>query len=885
MQICKCFLWWLVLGTIQATPQDSDLEAVPRVDAQSTDTFWSDELGTGTSSWEAFDHDAFVMDIPNGDTFDADSPDEDDSLDDISLDEDAPDEEKLDQETSNENVIEPDVVSGDSKNYDSFEAIANHEDTLNDGIDMDTFEQEDLETDIMDVTTTTKSWCEASCTLYAPRMSVVSWIPEEQIINLANVTVGIITTLVFLCNDITVATRLQTEYYWDSAPAGMYPPHLTTNDRGNAVAVVPFTDAAITSVVELVYPNSHIAYDTIVSWQGIVQDHNDLGDLVCVTATDEPSTIHLTSFDPISRNYYPEPTAARRNRSNVSLGQGFRPLWVPLDFQPPVSIIEQPIYIQHFPWGITECQKTAVLDPRTSVFYKPRYGFDYKTLSIDLDASGMVDGNSSAARWRNSTGSGALCVDFAQQFARLCERPEIPSSSDECVHTITIWNDTIPTSSSITYGDADRFGPSYRYTPQSVNGFETVDSTESTVAPFLYAEPDWIVDGKGGIVTTPGPQITPIYRNPDASEAAAIFAFLRSHTEELRVGSLKPQRTQPPTKSVEGLAPINSEAVTKYFKEPLGYPAQPPGNGEPSSDRPKGAGLNAVGSAFNRIFFKGTSTDRPHSEIPTVGADSIGSQKAATTVFSKDAPTLLAAQAVHAAADVPAGVTPTTARDYLYIQVSTTIDGVITAVGGYVLPITPTVMAGQQITVKSQAMQLPVLALLPAFLSTTINGFPISTINYIVSGRSIATIGQLITVNGIPTVLATPDAVFVRLSTTGIDGMSTTIPAYILNGSLTASIGQRVTLSGTPTVLAAPDMVPTYITITTSGVEELGLAYIVTGSMTATVGQIVTVEGSTTVLAEPTGHPSVVEGGAHRNRRICCNAVPLGIGVAFVLWV
>ncbi|KAJ4408132.1 hypothetical protein N0V91_003480 [Didymella pomorum] len=805
MQICKCFLWWLVLGTIQATPQDSDLEAVPRVDAQSTDTFWSDELGTGTSSWEAFDHDAFVMDIPNGDTFDADSPDEDDSLDDISLDEDAPDEEKLDQETSNENVIEPDVVSGDSKNYDSFEAIANHEDTLNDGIDMDTFEQEDLETDIMDVTTTTKSWCEASCTLYAPRMSVVSWIPEEQIINLANVTVGIITTLVFLCNDITVATRLQTEYYWDSAPAGMYPPHLTTNDHGNAVAVVPFTDAAITSVVELVYPNSHIAYDTIVSWQGIVQDHNDLGDLVCVTATDEPSTIHLTSFDPISRNYYPEPTVARRNRSNVSLGQGFRPLWVPLDFQPPVSIIEQPIYIQHFPWGITECQKTAVLDPRTSVFHKPRYGFDYKTLSIDLDAS--------------------------------------------------------------------------------VNGFETVDSTESTVAPFLYAEPDWIVDGKGGIVTTPGPQITPIYRNPDASEAAAIFAFLRSHTEELRVGSLKPQRTQPPTKSVEGLAPINSEAVTKYFKEPLGYPAQPPGNGEPSSDRPKGAGLNAVGSAFNRIFFKGTSTDRPHSEIPTVGADSIGSQKAATTVFSKDAPTLLAAQAVHAAADVPAGVTPTTARDYLYIQVSTTIDGVITAVGGYVLPITSTVMAGQQITVKSQAMQLPVLALLPAFLSTTINGFPISTINYIVSGRSIATIGQLITVNGIPTVLATPDAVFVRLPTTGIDGISTTIPAYILNGSLTASIGQRVTLSGTPTVLAAPDMVPTYITITTSGVEELGLAYIVTGSMTATVGQIVTVEGSTTVLAEPTGHPSVVEGGAHRNRRICCNAVPLGIGVAFVLWV
>lgn len=544
-------------------PQDSALEAVSHINAQSTDGIWFDEVGTGT----------FGQDVSDA-ALAGDSLDEDDSLTDVSLD----------------------------------------EEHSNDGISADTFEQEDIGMVTTDITTTTNTLCEASCTLYAPRISVVSWIPEEQVVDTVNVTVGIITTFVFLCNDITVATRLHTEYHWDSAPAGKYPPHLTTNGRDNAVAVVPFTDAAITSVVELVYPNSHIAYDTIVSWQGIVKDYDDLGELLCVTVTDEPSTVHLTSYVPIPRSSYPEPTASRRNRLNISLGQSFRPQWVPLDSQPPDSIIEQPIYEGDFPIAITNCQKAAILDLRPSVFYGPRYIFDYKTLWIELDATGMGNTRTSSGRWRNSTGSGAICMGFAQQFAELCERPEIPSSSDECVHTITIWNDTIPTVPSITYGDADRFGPPYQYTPQSATGFETVYNTESIVTPFLYAGSDWIVDGKGGIVTPPGLQAIPVYRNPDASEAAAILDFLKSHTEELRVGSWKPEQTQPPTRGAEGLKPINAEAVSKYFKEPLEHPAQPSGDGTKPSDRHKAPGLEAIGSAFNSIFVQGTPTNCPHSE-------------------------------------------------------------------------------------------------------------------------------------------------------------------------------------------------------------------------------------------------------------------------------
>jgi hypothetical protein len=745
-----------------------------------------------------------------------------------------------------------------------------------------------------ETTTATRTTCSGACTVYAPRISVVSWVPEDKIIYTANVTVGIITTLIFLCNDIMVATRAQTEYHWGAAPAGMYPPYCTTNDRGNAVAIAAFTDAAITSVVELVYPNSHIAYDSHFSWQGVIDvSLYDDNPGVCATATSELSTTHLGSHGPFSRIDYLQPTATRANRSDSS-GRGYQPLWVSLDSQPPESffthlrIVFYSLMQDIHTYGAwLGCNITASVSPTPSLFREPRYLFEHRTMSIDLDIPGTRNNNTSEGIWRNSTGSGALCVAFMQQFAGLCERPEIPSSSDECVHTITIWNDTTPTGLSFSNTEDDRYG-SYsritRFTPQSATGFETAYSTGDTAIPFLYAESDWSVDGKGGVVTTPEPPVTPAYRNPDASEAAVISAFLKSRTEELRVGLWKPQRTQPATKSVQGLELTNSEAVSKYFREPLVYHAQPSGDGAKPSDRRKAAGLNAIGSAFNRIFFQETSTNRPLSGNPIVGANRVGLQTAATTVFKENVPTSITDQAEQAAADVLADTTPTTSRGYLYIQVPTTINDIPTAVGGYILPMTSTVMAGQQITVNGQATQLSVPDLLPIFLSTTVSNVPTSTVAYIVSGHSIGKIGQTVTLNDEPTVLATPDAVFVLLPTTGINGISTT-PAYIISGFWTASIGQRVNLNGTPTILTAPDVVPVYVTTMTGGVEESGLAYIITGSMTATVGQTITTEGSTTVLAEPTSQLGVVEGGTRRNRVICCNAVLVGIGAAFVVWL
>lgn len=284
--------------------------------------------------------------------------------------------------------------------------------------------------------------CEASCTVYVPQISILSWVPEEKIIYTADVTVGIITTLVLLCNDVMVATRMQTDYHWDAAPAGMYPPYLTTNARGNAVAIAAFTDAIITSVVELVYPNSHIAYDTQLSWEGIMPLSlpRNRGDspAVCVTATSELSTTSLHTYVPFPRGSYLEPTAARSNGS-YSSGRGFRPLWVPLDSQPPDSFFhhfvnsDQTLLRAGLFW---DCHITALVSPTPSVFFEPNYAFDHKTLSIDLDASGMGSKNTSPGKWRNSTGSGILCVDYTEQFAGLCEKPEVHASPSECVITL-----------------------------------------------------------------------------------------------------------------------------------------------------------------------------------------------------------------------------------------------------------------------------------------------------------------------------------------------------------------------------------------------------------------------------------------------------------------
>lgn len=69
---------------------------------------------------------------------------------------------------------------------------------------------------------------------------------------------------------------------------------------------------------------------------------------------------------------------------------------------------------------------------------------------------------------------------------------------------------------------------------------------------------------------------------------------------------------------------------------------------------------------------------------------------------------------------------------------------------------------------------------------------------------------------------------------------------------MTAALGQQVTINGTPTLLAVPDLLPTYVPTTLNGVLTTALAYLVRGSITAIAGQTVTVDGKTTVLSTPT---------------------------------
>jgi hypothetical protein len=119
---------------------------------------------------------------------------------------------------------------------------------------------------------------------------------------------------------------------------------------------------------------------------------------------------------------------------------------------------------------------------------------------------------------------------------------------------------------------------------------------------------------------------------------------------------------------------------------------------------------------------------------------------------------------------------------------------------------------------------------------------------------------------GTPTVLS-PPSVFAQVAT-NIDGRSMNTPVFIINGSTTTSIGQKVTLNGTPTVLAVPDLVPTAMAVAMDGIAGLQYAYVVSGSSVATIGQTVVVGGETMVLAAPTG-PAVwkvvqLEDGTHR---------------------
>lgn len=749
----------------------------------------------------------------------------------------------------------------------------------------------------------TKTGCETSCTVYAPKISVVSWVPEDKIIYTANVTVGIITTLVFLCDNTVVATRTQTEYHWNAAPAGMYPPYSTTNDHGNALAIAPFTDTSVTSVVELVYPNSHIAYGNQFSWEGVIDmSLYDGNPGVCATATSELSTTHLESHRPFSRDDYLQPTATRTNGSDTS-GRGYQPLWVLLDSQPPESffthlrIVFYSLMQEIHTYGAwLGCDITASVSPTPSMFREPRYLFEHRTMSVGLNVPAARNNMTPAGIWRNNTGSGALCMDFTPLLAGLCEKPEIATTSGECVRTSTIWDDTLPTHLSYTNFEGDRSGFFTRssFTPQSATGFETAYNTEDTVTIFIIPTQDWNLDGYGGIITAPEALMTPTNRNPDASEAAAIAEYFQGRADE-RVGSWsRPQKTQPPSET-KGLELIKSESVSRYFREPPGGDSYPVSitkaastifGPQTLSGTDEAVGLYAIGSALNRIFFQKTTKSWLHAEISLIGADHDRPQTVPLIAMNIVTPAFRAEQAVHATADGLAGATPTTSWEHLYIQVSTTINNVPTAVGGYILSMTSTVMAGQQIAVDGQATQLPVPDLLPLFISTMDSGVPTSTIGYIVSGRSVATVGQTVVLDGSPIVLVTPDTVFVEFSATGTNGISKKTSAYIISGLLTASIGQRVTLNGTPTVLAAPDLVPTYITTTAaSDTERSGLAYIVTGSMTATIGQTVTVEGRTTVLTEPTNQPGVAEGGTRRNRGTCFNVVLLGIGAAFAAWL
>lgn len=188
----------------------------------------------------------------------------------------------------------------------------------------------------------------------------------------------------------------------------------------------------------------------------------------------------------------------------------------------------------------------------------------------------------------------------------------------------------------------------------------------------------------------------------------------------------------------------------------------------------------------------------------------------------------------------------------VFTSISTDIDGQPTTIPAYILPGSgETATIGQSVTINGQPT---ILAMPPTWFTmvpTAMNGIAMSVPVYIISGTGTATLGQTVTIDGKPTVLAVPDPTLKILPTT-INGVVTFVPAYIIGGTSTVAPGQTVILNGQSTVLPAPSAVLTWVSTTIDGVPTSVPVYIIGGSSTATVGQTVIIDGSTTVLSMPT---------------------------------
>ncbi|KAF2013629.1 hypothetical protein BU24DRAFT_241880 [Aaosphaeria arxii CBS 175.79] len=157
---------------------------------------------------------------------------------------------------------------------------------------------------------------------------------------------------------------------------------------------------------------------------------------------------------------------------------------------------------------------------------------------------------------------------------------------------------------------------------------------------------------------------------------------------------------------------------------------------------------------------------------------------------------------------IPA-VTPTAGRPRdpstpVFTMIPTVIADQSTTIPAFVIPGSSSIATiGQTVTLDGTPTVLTPPPTVFTSITTTINGVPTAVPVYIINGTSTANLGDTVTVSGQTTVLAAPPAVATWIPTT-INGVSTSIPAYIISGTSTATIGQTVIVEGSTTVLSTP---------------------------------------------------------------------------------
>lgn len=253
----------------------------------------------------------------------------------------------------------------------------------------------------------------------------------------------------------------------------------------------------------------------------------------------------------------------------------------------------------------------------------------------------------------------------------------------------------------------------------------------------------------------------------------------------------------------------------------------------------------------------------PHTETPVSGWSDFPSTETEKPQMPVIQPTEsgweqpAGASIINNPANNPNGAPTQPGATPIFTYVPTIVNGQPTASPAFILPgSSATASIGQLVTVNGQPTVLAAPASVFALVPTIVNGAATSVPAYIISGTLTASIGQTVTMNGVPTVLTAP-APYLTMVPTTLQGIATSIPAYIISGSITAFPGQTVMVHGQPTVLAAPSLTFTRITTTLNGHATVISAYIIDGSITATIGPTAPVYVSTTALSDAMGTEAV----------------------------